>query len=414
MDIALARKRRKWPYFGGLGLVVAIGASLLGVGWLDAAAPKVSRSAIWIDGVKRGTFVREVSAPGSLVSDDVRIVTARASGTVDRVLVKAGIEVEPDTLLLELNNPDLEFSALEAATEVKAAQAELLDVQASLGIQRIEQRSLLERTRGEYREARRRADANAPLAAQQVISPLDAQQLRERASELEQRVKFEEEQVSVLEAGGDARAAAQRARVEGLRAQAALRATQVAELEVHAGTKGLLAELGVEVGQRVDLGAVLGKIIDPRRLRAELRVPEDQAADVAVGQRVAVSIQDKPAVGRVTRIEPGVQAGAVRVEVSFEGALPEGARLDLSVDGRIELSRVENAVYTGKPVGSAEQTTLNLFKLRADGREAARVPVRIGRTSVTAVEVLSGLAPGDRVILSDMSEWNHVDRIELE
>jgi multidrug resistance efflux pump len=414
MDIALPRKRRGGAYLGGLVALLALAGVTLGVSRLRHAAPRVSRAAIWIDTVRRGELVREVSAPGSLVSDDVRIVTARASGTVDRVHVKPGTAVAPDTLLLELSNPDLEFSALEAATEVKAARAELLDVQAALGIQRIEQRTKLEAAKVEYREAKRRSEAIAPLAEQAVVASLDAEQLRERAGELEQRIRLEEEHVQVLQAGGDARAAAQRARVEGLRAQADLRAAQVEALRVYAGAAGLLAELGVEVGERVALGSVLGKVIDPKKLKAELRVPEAQARDIAVGQPVTITVQAEDARGRVTRIDPGVQEGAVKVEVTFEGSLPAGARLDLSVDGRIELARVANAVYTGKPASGGEQSTVSLFKLLADGRTAVRVPVKIGRTSVTAAEVLSGLAPGDRVILSDMSEWSDADRIELE
>ena len=235
----------------------------LGIGQLRQAAPRVSRSAVWIDTVRRGPFVREVSAPGALVSDDVRLLTARASGTVDRIHLKTGVLVQPDTLVLELSDPDLEFEALEAATDVKAARAELLDVQSTLGLARIEQLAEVEASRTAYREAKRRFEASSTLAEQSAIASLDAEQLRERAAELQQRVLLQEEHVEVLQSGGAARAAAKRARVEGLRAQAELRAAQVAALRVRAGAAGLLAELGVEVGERIEAGAVLGKMIDP-------------------------------------------------------------------------------------------------------------------------------------------------------
>jgi multidrug efflux pump subunit AcrA (membrane-fusion protein) len=364
--------------------------------------------------VQRGAFVREVNAPGSLVSDEVRLVTARATGIVARVHAKPGATVAEATLLVELTNPDLEFAALEAATLVKEARAALLDVEASLGIRRIEQRTALEKAKAEFREAQRRSLASDRLVAQNVVAKLDAEQQRERRDELAQLIRFHEEHVQVLEAGAAAQAAAQRARVEGLRAQAELRAAQFAALQIRAGAVGLLAELDAEVGQQVATGALLGKIIQPDKLKAELRVPEAQAKDVAVGQTVRVTIQKEDVLGRVTRIDPGVREGAVRVDVSFDGRLPASARLDLSVDGRILIEQVDNALYTGKPASAGAHETVGLFKLAADGRSAARAQVRLGRTSVSAVEVLDGLREGDRVILSDMSEWNHVDRIELE
>lgn len=414
MDIPVVKKRRWRGYLGGLLGLIMLAAVTLGVSRLGQAPPRVSKSAVWIDTVRRGELLREISAPGSLVSDEVRLVTARASGTVERVHVKPGAVVAVDTLLLELGNPDLEFAALEAQTTVKAARAELLDVQATLGIQRIELRSSLENARTEYRDAKRRSEANEPLAQHQIVASLDVEQMRERTAELEQRIHMQEEHAQVLEDSAAARLAAQRARVEGQRAQAELRVAQVEALRVRAGAAGVLAELAVEVGQRVTVGTVLGKVIDPTKLKAELRVPEAQANGIAIGQAVRVTMQSDEVRGRVTRIEPAVQEGAVEVEVTFEATLPAQARLDLSVDGRIELERIGTAVYTGKPASAGEGGTVGLFKLLSDGHTAVRVPVRLGRTSVSAVEVLSGLSEGDRVILSDMSEWSQVDRISLE
>ena len=414
MDVVVPRKRGWGPMVG-----IAAAAALLlgitaGVQRLAQAAPRVARGGLWIDRVQRGVFLREVSAPGSLVSDEVRLVTARATGIVARVHVKPGATVAADTLLLELTNPDLEFAALEAATSVKEARAALLDVEASLGIRRIEQRTALEKARVEFREAQRRAAASEQLAVRDAVATLDAAQLRERRDELAQLIRSHEEHSQVLEAGAAAQVAAQRARVEGLRAQADLRATQFEALQVRAGAAGVLAELDVEVGQQIAIGAPLGKVIDPQKLKAELRVPEAQAKDVAVGQSVQVTIQDEDVPGRMTRIEPGVRQGAVLVEVAFEGELPASARLDLSVDGRIQFERADGALYTGKPASAGARETIGLFKLSADGLTAARTQVKLGRTSVSSVEVLAGLREGDRVILSDMAEWNHVDLIELE
>jgi multidrug efflux pump subunit AcrA (membrane-fusion protein) len=415
MDVVVAKKKRRWgSYLGVAGVLVALAGVTGGVHRLGQAAPLVPRSSVWIDRVQRGQFLREVNAPGTLVSDEVRLLTARATGIVDRVHLKPGATVEPDTLLLELSNPDLEFAALEAATAVKEARAELLDLQASVGIRRIEQRTALENAKVEYREALRRSKVSEALVGQNAVSKLDAEQQRERKDELEQLIRFHEEHTHVLESGAAAQATAQRARVEGLRAQADLRAAQFAGLKVRAGAAGVLAELEVEVGQQVTIGGLLGKVIDPQKLKAELRVPEAQAEDVAVGQLVRVAIQNDEALGRVTRIDPGVRQGAVRVEVSFDRPLPAGARLDLSVDARIEIERVQGALFTGKPASAGANETVGLFKLAADGQSAERVSVKLGRSSVHSVEVLSGLREGDRVILSDMSEWDHDNRIQLE
>jgi HlyD family secretion protein len=414
MDVVVPKRRRWGVYLGGFAAIVLLVVVTGAVHQLGQAAPQVARGGLWIDVVQRGAFTREVTAPGSLVSDEVRLVTARATGIVARVNAKPGATVAADSLLLELTNPDLEFAALEAATLVKEARAALLDVEANLGIRRIEQRTALEKAKVDYREAQRRSSASDLLVAKNAVAQLDAEQQRERRDELGQLIQFHEQHAQVLEAGAEAQAAAQRARVEGLRAQADLRAAQFAALQIHAGAAGVLAELDAEVGQQVTIGALLGKIIDPHKLKAELRVPEAQAKDVAVGQPVRVTIQNEDVTGRVTRIDPGVRQGAVLVEVSFEGQLPASARLDLSVDGRIQLERVENALYTGKPASAGADEAIGLFKLSADGSSAVRTQVRLGRTSVSAVEVVGGLREGDRVILSDMTEWNHVDRIELE
>lgn len=414
MDVVVPKKRRLWKVAIGLTAAVAATALSAGLVGLGRTAPRVARNTLWIGEVARGELVREVSAPGALVSDEVRLVTARASGLVDRILVKPGAEVAADQSLIELSNPDLEFAALEAATAVKEARAEVLDLKASLGIQRIEQRSTLENTRAQYGEARRRSEANAPLAEQKIVATLDLEQMREHTSELEQRLRLQEEHAVALASASQARVAASRAKHEGLSAEAKLRAALVAGLDVRAGAAGLLAELTVELGQQVAAGTVLGRIIDPRKLKAELRVPEARAREVAVGQRVRLTVQTDVVTGRVTRIDPTVQQGNVKVEVSFEGDPPSGARLDLSVDGSIETERIDDALFMNKPAVAASGGVISLFRLLDDRRSAYRVRVRLGRSSVNSVEVLDGLRKGDRVILSDMSDWSGVDRIKIE
>jgi HlyD family secretion protein len=381
---------------------------------MDRAAPRVGRSSLWIDGVQRAELVRDVSAPGSLVSDEVRLVTSRVAGLVDRIHVKAGAQVEPETLLFELSNADLEFAALEAATAVEQARAEVLDLRATLGIQQIEHKAELENIRAQYREAKRRFEANAPLAERKIVATLDSEQMRERSTELALQLALQEQHANALSAASQARLSAQRAKVAGLAAQAELRAGMVEALKVRAGARGLLAELAVETGQQVTSGNVCGKVIDPGKLKAELRVPEARAKEVAVGQQVELTVQTEMVNGRVTRIDPTVQDGNVRVEVSFEGDPPKGAQLDLSVDGRIEVERVADALFIGKPAGATSGGTTSLFRVLSDGRTAVRVRVRLGRSSVNAVEVLEGLNNGDRVILSDMSEWSSVNHIKLE
>jgi HlyD family secretion protein len=415
MDVVIPRKPRRGKYLlGGAAAAVALTGVAAGIVGMGRAAPGVPRSTLWIDAVQRGELIRDVSAPGTLVSDEVRFVTARVAGLVDRVHVKAGARVEPDTLLIDLSNPDLEFAALEAATAVKQARADALDLQATLGIQRIEQQAEIENVRAQYREAKRRADASAPLAERMVVSRLDSQQMREHSEELSERLKLHEEHAVALGTAAEARLTGQRARVSGLAAQAELRAGMVEALHVRAGAHGLLAEMDIESGQQVASGAVLGKIIDPDKLRAELRVPEARAKEVAVGLPVQVTVQTETVSGHVTRIDPTVQGGNVRVDVDLDGEAPKGARLDLSIDGRIEMERVSDALFIGKPAGAGENGSVSLFRLLDDGRTAIRVVVRLGRSSVNAVEVLSGLRKGDRVILSDMTEWSDVERIELE
>jgi multidrug resistance efflux pump len=415
MDVAVSRKRRRpGVYLLAAGVLIALVASTVGLGRFDRASPRVTRTSVWIDTVRRGEFTREISAPGSVVSDEVRYVTARVSGVVDRILAKPGAQLEPDAVLLELSNPNLEFDAVEAATAVKEARAELLDLQATLGMQQLEHQSTVANTRVQTREAQRRAKANDSLADRKLVAALDMEQAVERVSELEERLHMEEERGLALQAISGARVAAQRAKLDGLRAQAQLRAELVGSLRVRARAAGVLTELLVEVGQQVTAGTLVGKIVNQHKLKVALNVPEARAKELAVGQSVDISVQNETVGGHVAYVEPAVQQGHVRVEVGFDHEPPKSARLDLSVDGRIRMERASNVLLMRKPTSAAAEAKMLLFRLLPDGRTAERVPVQLGRSSVNTVEVLDGLRDGDRVILSDMSEWNAATRIELE
>jgi len=415
MDVTIQRRRSRAPrYLLGAVAFAAVALVTVGLTRLQNAAPKVSRSSVWIDRVQRGEFLREVSGPGRLAADAVRLVSAYSAGSVERILLKPGAEVSRDSVILELENPELELAALEAAGAVQHAEAELLDLQASLQIQLIDQRADIENVAMQQRDAERRAGVQEQLAVHEMAAPVTLAEVRERASELRGRLAFERTREEVLRLASKARLRAKRSELERLRAQADLRQKQVAALQVRAGTDGVLQELPLEVGQQVALGMQLAKVVDPKQLKAELRIPEARAKELAVGQAADIEIQNEHVQGKVTHVDPSVQNGSVVVDVALEGKLPSGAKPDLSVDGRIEIERIRDVLFTGKPSSAGSGERVGLFKLLADGNSAQRIPVRLGKTSVSAVEIVDGLREGDRVILSDMSQWEGAERIEFE
>jgi HlyD family secretion protein len=415
VDRPIKRRRRARPY-----LLVAVGllgvvATTVAAGRFTEAAPTVERDKVWIDSVRRGEFVREVAGTGRLVSDAARVIAARAPGTVDRILVKPGDTVEPDTILLELSNADLEFQALEAETAAKEGRAALLDLRASLAIQRVQQLSVVEHVRAQQRIAERRAATSRPLSQRQIVATLEAENDHELAQELAARVRFEQEHIAILESASAARIRAQQARVHGLAAQAELRTRQVEGLRVRASEAGILKELPLDVGEQVRVGDLLAKVANPLYLKATVRIPEERAASIRVGLPVRLVVQSEDVSGRVTRIDPAVQDGYVQVGVSIESELPQGARLDLSVEASIEVSRWRDVLFVGKPAFAAGNTAVQLYKLQPSGHLADRVSVKLGEASVNHVRVVAGLQEGDRVILSDTSELDSGEPIiELE
>lgn len=393
--------------------VLLVAALTLGLRRLRAAAPVVARSAVWIDTVRRGEMLREVQGPGLLVPIDIRWITAVAPARVERIVLRPGAQVKADSVLVELANPDLELQALEAARQLGAAQAELINLQASLQTQRLGQKSVVASLDTQLGDARRRAAADEQLAHKGYLAELELAQSRDRATEMSGRLDFERRRLGVQSRGIAAQVAAQRAQLLRLRAIADFRQREVQGLKIRAGIDGVLQELPLQPGQSVSAGTLLAKVARPDRLKAEIRVPETLAKDVQIGQQAALDTRNGVVPGRVARVEPAVQGGTVLVELTPQGPLPPGARPDLSIEGTIEIEKLTDALYIGRPVFGQPGATVSLFRLDDDGEGARRVAVRLGRSSLRTIEVAAGLREGDRVVLSDMSQWDGLSRVTL-
>jgi multidrug efflux pump subunit AcrA (membrane-fusion protein) len=399
-----------------LGTAAVLGtlAASWGLASMRAAAPSVARASVWIDRVRSGELLREVGGPGTLVPEEIRWVVAREAARVERIHVRPGVTVVPETVLIELSNPDLEIQALEASRELGSAEAELADRRGALEMEALAQESRIAQLATEQREAERQARAAEELSKQNLIAALELTRRREVAVELGSRVALERKRASVLDDSSDARLRAAQEKIERLRALSDYRAKQVADLRVAAGLAGTLQELSLEVGQQVSRGQLLAKVARADALKAELRIPEAQAREVRAGQPATVDTRNGVVRGHVVRVDPVVQQGSVTVEVVLDEALPEGARPEQSVDGRIQLERLGNVRIVGRPAAARPGATLQIFVLDESGRYADRRAVKLGGSSVSEIEVVEGLAEGDRVILSDMSEWDTVDRVELD
>lgn len=380
---------------------------------ISPAAPAVKRSALFLDTVKRGTMVRQVRGPGTLVPEQIRYVTALTAGRVERVLARPGTAVQAGTVLLELSNPDVHIQALQSEQQLTVARAQLVALHRQLENERLSQEGAVATAQREYEEAARQEKANTRLAKGGFIAGVEADRSRDRMKEWSSRLSLEARRLELMGSSVDAQLAVQREQVERLRAISSFQRGQVRSMTVRAGADGMLQELSLEVGQWVTPGMTLAVVAQPGRLKAVLRIPETQAREVVLGQRVSVDTRNGIIAGRVMRIDPAVQNGTVTVEVALEGQLPPGARPDMSVDGTIEIEKLDRVLHMGRPsLGSAEGAA-SLFRLEPGGRSAVRVPVRLGRSSVNAVEVVAGLRAGDTVILSDMSAWDSHDRVRI-
>jgi multidrug resistance efflux pump len=415
MDIPRRKRAKPWRRYASFAAlsVLVLGGGTLGLHRLRVAAPTVDKATVWIDTVQRGTMVREIQGQGKLVPEDVRWISATTPARVDQILVRPGTAVTPETVLLVLVNPDVELAALEAERQLAGAESELVNLRASLESQRLAQESQVATLRSELGDARRRAVADDDLANKGFLSELERGQSRDRAAELAGRIDFEEKRARAIGRGQSAQLAAQEQQVERLRAIAEFRRRAVDELHVRAGATGVLQQLPLQVGQSVAAGALLANVARPDRLKAEIRIPEVQAKDAQIGLPAKVDTHADLVSGHVVRVDPAVVSGFVKVDVSIEGSLPAGARPDLSVAGTIELDRLDDVLFVGRPAQGQPDSDVGLFKLEPDGDVAVRTPVRLGRTSVKTVEVVRGLRQGDRVILSDMAQWSQADRVKL-
>ena len=411
---SVAGRKRRLRVALGVAAVVALGAVSLALSRLGPASPKVERSTVLIDTVRRGEMLREVRGSGTLVAEDIRWLPAATEGRVERILGHPGDRVAPDTVILELSNPELERVVLDATWEVKAAEADLQRDRKRLQSQLLNEKAAAATVQSEFHQAQMEAELQEKLAVDGLTSDLELKRARLRATEQGTRQTLEQERLLVAAEAGEAQLVAQRARLEQLRALLALRRDQLDGLRVRAGTSGILQEVPVEVGQSVTPGTNLARVAQPGRLKAQLQIAETQVPAVSLGQNARIDTRAGVVEGRVSRIDPGSRNGSVTVDVSLSGELPHGARPDMTVDGTIELERLPSVLFVGQPAGARESTEMTLFRLAPSGDEAERVPVRVGRISATTVEIVSGLKEGDRVVVSDTSAWEKSPKIRLE
>lgn len=418
-DIARRKKRRRAVY--SLLAVVVLAGVTFGLSQLKPAAPSVEKSSIWTDTVKRATKVdpmlRHVRGNGTLVPEQIQFVQSETDGRVERILVKPGAQVTADTVLMELSNAELKQAAFDAEFQVKIGEAQLSKLKVQLESEKLTQKAGLATLKSDSEQARLVAEADENLSKRGLVPVLTAKQSRAKAGDLLGRVEIEEERKRIAEDSTKAQIAAAEAELDKVRALLALKKRQMAALEVRAGIDGVLQQIGdlqmLQVGQRITPSATLAKIVQPTKLKAEIKIAETQAKDILIGQVASIDTRNGVIPGRVVRVDPSVVNGTVTVDVKLEGELPRGARPDLSVDGTIELERLDDVLYVGRPVQGQPESTIGLFKLVDGGRGAVRVPVKLGRTSVSTIEIIQGLEVGDQVILSDMSASDGHDRVKL-
>jgi len=412
-----APNRRRYIY-GGIGLLAII-AVVIGIASLKPAAPSVDRSSVVIDSVRRGDMVIDVRGPGSLVPEQIRWVSAITAGRVDRIDVRPGATVTDTTTLLELSNPDVQLEALSAQQQLNAAEAALVTLRISLSTQKLAQEGVVATTTSDYNDAMRNATAFDELEkkgflAKGLLAPMDVSKAKDKAVELKARMAIEKQRLDVMSQSIAQQIELQKSQVDKLRDIAQFQQSRIASMQVRAGAAGQVTELSLEPGQYVLPGTNLAKVAQPGRLKAVLHIPETQAKDIQIGQVASIDTRNGIIPGHVIRIDPGAVNGTVEVDVGLDGALPKGARPDLSVDGTIELDRLKNVLYVGRPAYGEPESTVGIFKLTDGGKEAQRVNVKLGRASVNMVEIVQGLNAGDKIITSDMSGSDAQSRVRLQ
>jgi HlyD family secretion protein len=409
------RKRRRSMVIGAVA-VVLVAAALFFVLRLKPAVPSVERSAIWTDTVKRGPLVRQVRGPGSLVprEDRIRLIPAETEATVIRIRVLPGAKVKADTIVMDLTDPTLTQQLLDAQLQLKGALADYQNTKARAQSDLMTQKAGAATVGADQQQAALQAQTDKSLFDLGVISGLTYSASKGKSDELKQRDDLEKQRLTLNDAAITTQLAVAQTKVDQAKAILQLKQKQLDALSVKAGIDGVLVDLPHQVGEHIDPGTTLAKVVQPDQLKASLKIAETQARDIQIGQPAEIDTHNGVIPGKVTRIDPAVQNGTVTVDIELAGALPQGARPDLSVDGTIDLDRMADVLYVGRPALGNENSTTNLFRLSADGTTAVRVPVKVGRASVNSIQVLEGLQPGDTVILSDMSRWDSNDRLRIE
>ncbi len=396
-----------------LTLLVVAGVSIY-LRKMRPAAPSVEKGALWIDTVKKGRLLREVRGAGTLVPEELRYLTAPYSGRVENVRLLPGVVVSEDTILVDLRSPELEQQETDAKIALRSGELELERFKAQIQGQRLDRRSALASMLTQYKNARAKADRDENMYKQGLMLELDYNYSKASFEDTATKYAIEQEKSQSIEHQYDAELAAKEESVAQLRNAVRLRGEQLASLKVRAGVAGVLQEVSAKAGQNVGAGSNIATIVQPRKLKAELKVSETQAKDVRIGQTAAIDTRNGIISGRVSRIDPAVKDGAVTVDVRLQGQLPEGARPDLSIDGAIQIETLENVTYIGKPANIAENGDTPLFRLSADGKEANRVSITLGRSSLNQVEVVHGVRPGESIVLSDMTQYDAYDRLRLK
>ena len=394
--------------------VLLIGGVTFGLSRLRPAAPSVDRATVWSDDVKRGPMVLEVRGIGTLIPVNIVWLPAQTEAQVDKIVLRPGAIVKPDSVILELNNLTLKKDALDAEFQLKAAESDYANLQVQVNSDLLNQKATEASVRSEYEQSKIQYEVDEKLYSEGIGSIVTVRLSKVKQDQLAVRAKLEGDRTINTADAAQSRLAAQASHVQQQRALYELRKAELDALHVRAGISGVLQLVPVEEGQHVTPGTNLARVADPTKLKAEIKVAETQAKDVAIGLKATVDTRNGIVNGHVSRIDPSVQNGTVTVDVALDEALPPGARPDLSVDGTIEIENLKDVLYVGRPVHGAPQSTISLFKLTSDGSEASRVNVKLGRSSVNTVEIKEGLQVGDRVILSDMSQWDNNDRIRLK
>src|SRR5438067_3736651 len=407
---AKKRKRRIMMIAGSaLGLILAT----IAISRLKPAVPSIDRSTVWIDTVKRGPMTRQVRGLGTLVPEDIRWIPANTEGRVEKINIWPGTHVESDSVILELTSPELEQTAHDAELQSTAAEAELTTLRATLQRALLDQEATTAKVKSDYEQAKMERETNDQLAKNGLIAELQYKTSKVKEAELANRNEIEKKRLQFAHESIDPQLASKQAAVDQAKQLAKLKADQVEALHVRAGMSGVLQQLPVQIGQRMKVGDNLARVADPTKLKAQVKIAETQAKDIQIAQKAVIDTRNGVVDGHVTRVDPAVEQGTVTVEVAIDGELPKGARPDLSVDGTIELERLNDVVYVGRPAFGQENNTVGIFKLLSGSNEAVRTPVKLGKSSVNTIEIVNGLQPGDQVILSDTSAWDSHERIRL-